>query len=257
MNIEHNVSLPPAAPFVLAPEDYPNLDNLIVEDDEPVESAFIEKLLRLLTEPIYNCWVPPEGHSVVVLANVGLFFAPKQPPLSPDVMLSLDAQWGQDLLERENRSYFVWERCKPPDVVIEFVSDRRGGEAGYKRDQYARIGVTYYVIFDPENRLRGGVLRSFVLNGGKYHPLPTHQFPNVHLGLTSWEGTYEGHPAQWLRWCDAQGQLIPTGGERIEQERQQRLAAEERAEQERQRAEQERQRREKLEARLRELGLEP
>jgi len=54
----------------------------------------------------------------------------------------------------------------------------------------------------------------------------------------------------WLRWWDLQGNLLLTGDERAEQERQ-------RAEQERQRAEQERQRNEILIAQLRSLGVEP
>jgi Uma2 family endonuclease len=214
----------------------PNVDDLIIEDGEPVESIFAEKQLRLLTEPLYSSWSGPgEGRSFVALADVGLFFAVKQPPLAPDVMLSLDVQVG-DLSQRENRSYFVWEFGKPPDVVVEFVSDRRGGEAGHKFRQYARVGVTYYVIFDPEDRLGGGELRSFVLNGGEYQPLAEQRFPRVGLGLTLWEGAYEGSQGHWLRWCDLQGKLIPTARERIDEERR---------------------RREHLEARLRELGLEP
>ncbi len=41
---------------------------------------------------------------------------------------------------------------------------------------------------------------------------------------------FEGKQATWLRWCDQEGNIISTGAERAEQERQ-------RAEQERQRAE--------------------
>ena len=186
-------------------------------------------------------------------------------------MLSLDVRLGTDLSRRENRSYYVWELGKPPDVVFEFVSDRRGDEASLKKTQYARIRVAHYVIFDPQNRLREGVLRSFELINGAYEPMKAHYFPLVGLGVTLWEGSYEDQPYQWLRWCDAQGQLVPTGAERAEQERQraeqerQRAdKAEKRAEAEAdradkadQRAEHERERREKLEARLRELGLEP
>ena len=77
------------------------------------------------------------------------------------------------------------------------------------------------------------------------------------MGLKLWEGELEGKQNIWLRWCDQAGEVIPTGAERAEQERQ-------RAEQERQRAEQaeslleqERQRAEQLAARLRVLGIDP
>ena len=65
-----------------------------------------------------------------------------------------------------------------------------------------------------------------------------------------WEGEYEGMTAVWLRWCDREGNVIPTGAELAEAERQ-------RAEEAQQRAEAERQRAERLAARLRALGIDP
>jgi hypothetical protein len=66
----------------------------------------------------------------------------------------------------------------------------------------------------------------------------------VGLGLTLWEGPFEEEVSRlWLRWCDRQGQVIPTGAEGQETERQ--------------RAEAERQRANRLAARLREMGLNP
>ena len=58
-----------------------------------------------------------------------------------------------------------------------------------------------------------------------------------------WEGEYEGVKAVWLRWCDREGNVIPTGAELAEAERQ--------------RAEAERARAERLAARLRALGIDP
>jgi len=96
--------------------------------------------------------------------------------------------------------------------------------------------------------------------------------------VTLWDGTYEGKTDTWLRWTDADGNLILTGKERAEQERQRAQQERQRAEQERQRAEQERQRAEqerldkeqtlqqlaqerqradRLEALLRQMGHEP
>src|SRR5579884_2440219 len=118
----------------LAPEDVPNLDDYVIEDGKPVESVFAEKQQRLLTATLYASWPGPgEGRPFQVLSNVGLFYASRErtTPLAPDVMLSLDVSPG-DLSERANRSYFVWERGKPPDVVIEIVSDRRGDEGTLK-----------------------------------------------------------------------------------------------------------------------------
>jgi hypothetical protein len=70
-------------------------------------------------------------------------------------------------------------------------------------------------------------------------------------GLTLWSGAFEEEVTRlWLRWCDREGQVIPTGAERAETERQ-------RADTEQQRAETERQRAERLAERLRTMGVNP
>ncbi len=271
--------LPDVPEWVVPPEAIPNLDELVLEDGKPVDNIFAEKQQRLLTEPLYSSWKCPVGNGEFeVLANVGLFPIPKMPPLAPDVMLSLGVRIGADLTLRENRSYFLWELGKPPDVALELVSDRRGEEATSKMAQYARMGVAYYVIFDPNQHLGAEVLQSFVRFGSTYQPVPSSWFADVHLGVTLWEGDYEGHQDRWLRWCDEEGEVIPTGAELAQQERQradderQRADREaeragreaeragreaERAGREAERADNERQLRERLEARLRELGIEP
>ncbi len=235
----------------IPPECIPNLDDLIIEDGKPMENIFAEKQGRLLVEPLYHSWSgPTDGRPFLALANVGLFYQMKTAGLAPDVMVSLEVQLGADLSRRENRSYYIWELGKAPDVVIEIVSDRTGGEEGHKFLDYARIGVPFYVIFDPENRLGQGVLRAFVKQGKKYAVTNPACFEEIGLGLVLWDGPYEGQDWHWLRWCDCDGRLIPNAAERIAQEH-------ERAEQERERAEQEKQWRERLEAQLRALGQEP
>jgi hypothetical protein len=74
--------------------------------------------------------------------------------------------------------------------------------------------------------------------------------PGVELSLRLWQGKFEDREDSWLRWYTRDGQMLLTGTERAEQERQ-------RAEQERQRAEHAQQQVERLAARLRELGIEP
>jgi hypothetical protein len=230
--------------YVIPAEVLPDLSKLVIEDDVPVDNIFAEKQQRLLTEPLYSSWKgPEEGGSFLALANVGLFYQRNTPAMAPDVMLSLGVKLGDDLSVRENRSYYIWELGKPPDVVIEFVSDRTGGEEDYKLHEYAHIRVAYYVILDPQERLGAGPLRAFELVVKKYRPTNPSWLEGIGLGLTFWEGPFEGHPWRWLRWCDRQGQVIPTGSETIALQRQQ--------------IEQERQHRERLEAQLRALGIEP
>jgi hypothetical protein len=170
------------------------------------------------------------------VANVGWFHTAGQPPLVPDTLLSLDVTPAGDLHSKEGRSYFQWLIGKAPDVVIEIVSDRRGGEEDFKMKTYARLRALFYVIYDPDNLLQGGVLRAFGLQLGKYELVDPYWFPEVGLGLILWNGTFEGRHQTWLRWCDKEGRVIPTGAERAE-------ASAERAE--------------KLAAQLRALGIEP
>jgi len=230
--------------WALSPEDIPNVEDIEIEDGAPVENSFVELLLRLLTETLYSSWPGPgEGRTFKVQANVGLYFQAGQPPLVPDVMLSLDVPTNVDLSRKENRSYFVWIVGKVPDVAIEIVSDRRGGEGTLKMREYARIGVPHYVVFDPANRLGHGVLRLFGLQTGTYQLLSSSWLEKVGLGLRLWEGVYDGQEACWLRWCDQQGQVIPTGRERAQEaERREKL---------------EREQKERLIAQLRALGVEP
>lgn len=80
----------------------------------------------------------------------------------------------------------------------------------------------------------------------------------VGLGLTLWSGQFEEDVTRlWLRWCDRDGQVILTGAEGQELERQKTEFERRRADSERQRAESERQRAERLAERLRAMGIDP
>ncbi|MCC5613901.1 Uma2 family endonuclease [Nostoc sp. CHAB 5836] len=236
----------------LLPEDLlPDVSLLVTEDDEPLDNLPSEKQQRLLTETLYSSWNgPSNAQGFLVAANVGLFATGKQPPIVPDVFLSLDVQIAENWWEKKHRSYFFWEFGKPPEVVIEIVSNREGNETGRKILEYARMRVMYYIIFDPSRQLDGEVLQIYELGGRQYIPMNQQWLTEVELGLCLWEGVYEGKRDVWLRWCDATGNIIPTGAERAEQEHL-------RAEQEREAKETALQRAERFAAQLRALGVEP
>jgi hypothetical protein len=96
----------------------PDLSQIITEDDTPVDNLFSEKQQRLLVEPLYSSWQPEQ--SFLAAANVGIFNSPYQPPIVPDMFLSLDVQAANDLWKKENRSYFIWNFGKP--LLNEFSS---------------------------------------------------------------------------------------------------------------------------------------
>ena len=200
----------------LPPELHPNIDHIVTEDDTPVDNVFSEKQQRLLTEALYASWHGPGAERpFVAMSNVGLFFHVHRPPLVPDMLLSLDVEMPSEIHLKQNRSYFVWEYGKPPDVVVEVVSNREGGEDTKKRVRYARIGVRYYAIYDPDRMLSAEPLRVYRLEALEYHQIgEPYWFVNVGLGLRIWQGQYEDMDADWLRWFDANGEVLRPAGKR-------------------------------------------
>ncbi len=186
-------------------------------------------------------------------------------------MVSLDVQLHPDLRDKAHNTYFMWEFGKAPEVAIEVVSNRAGGEDSRKLREYARIGVTYYVIYDPDHHLSREPLRMYELRHRAYVPMAEQWMPALGLGLRVWEGVYEGWENIWLRWCDIDGELLPTGAELAAEQRQRAEQATERADRAEERAGQAEERAgqaeervgqaetraERLAAQLRALGVQP
>ena len=238
--------------------EIPNIDHLVTEDDTPVDNLPSEKNQRLLVEPLYSSWkeTNPE-RKFLAAANVGLFYMTKRPPVVPDVMLSLEVEIDPDWWEKEHRSYFIWEFGKPPEVVIEIVSNTVGNEGGDKLVKYAWMKVDYYAIFDPKQQISDEVLRVYELQGGRYVQRQDWKLAGVQLGLTLWDGEFEGRQDTWLRWTDLEGNLIPTGKERADLERQEKETEKAAKEAALKKAETEQLKAEKLAAKLKELGVDP
>lgn len=204
-----------------------DLSQIVTEDDQPVDNMFSAYQQRLLVEPLYSAWKP--ARSFLANANVGIFESPYEPPIVPDMWLSLDVTPPGDWQIRERRAYFIWEFLKAPEVVVELVSNRKGGEASRKVNRYERLRIWYYVVFDPGLYLSDQPLQLYEYTIGGYRLRDDWQLEHVGLRLTLWDGVYEQVRDRWLRWCLPDGTLIPTGAERAE----------------------------KLAAQLRALGIEP
>lgn len=209
-----NTPMQPVELKPLPPEEWPNIDHIITEDGAPVDSILSEKHMRLLTEPLYTSWKP--DYPFVALANVGLFYGVDIHPLVPDVLLSIKVCLPEDLRPKLNKSYFIWKYGRPPDVVIEIVSNKEGGEDTRKLDLYADVRVANYVIFDPESYLSSETLRVYRLQGDRLQLDESRpcRFESIGLGLAIWPGRFENTDGQWLRWTDLEGTMIPTGAER-------------------------------------------
>lgn len=250
--------------------------NLITEDDTPVDNWYSAKQQRLLVETLYTSWKPKneDGTPRIFAAdtNVGIFFELAQSQLAPDVFLSLDVKPKSELLASKQRSYFVWEFEKVPELVIEIVSNKKGNEMDGKFKKYAKWGVDYYVVFDPFKELSQDVLRVYEISAGKRYRLrEDFKLPELGLSLTLWKGAFEGWQETWLRFCDLEGNLFPTGSEKSEDAffaiEQAKAEAEDaksetenaikQAKESAKQAETERLKAEKLAAKLRELGVDP
>jgi Uma2 family endonuclease len=241
-----------------------DISHLVIEDDTPVDDFQSAQQQRLLVEPLYSSQALPSPF--LAEANVGLFYKLKGDPVVPDALLSLGVQRADDYSERRNRSYFVWEFGKVPDVCIEVVSNQEGnevrlsrkaqqeGKTQSKKDIYAQIHVPYYVVFDPleqiqdEANLNGALLRVWTIAAGRYTELTpaaglreAGQFvwlEEAGIGLMLWEGQFEEDVSRlWLRWCDRDGSPIPTGAEGMAVERLRADIAQQQADAERERAE--------------------
>ncbi len=221
----------------------PDISHLETENDDPVDNLFSEKQQRLLTRSLYASWqVGETKRPFLAMANVGLFYSIHRPAVVPDVLVSLDVEAPEEMWEKANRSYMVWVYGKTPEVVVEVVSNRKGGEAEGKVALYAQIGIPYYIIFDPETQLGGEKLRVLELRIRDYVERDELWLPELGLGLILWNGEFEGTNAAWLRWCDEEGRLLLTGVERAEREQSRANEAQHQADEERQRANEERQR---------------
>ncbi|MEO9125839.1 MAG: Uma2 family endonuclease [Microcoleus sp.] len=145
-----------------------------------------------------------------------------------------------------------------PQIVMEFLSETYGEE--YSVEFKQRVGkwffyeqiikVPRYVIF----RASTAHLEVYALESEHYRleePDDNGRFwiPGLNLFLGIWEGSHESRTGYWLRWWNAEGELLLWSEERAEQERL-------RAEEERQRADREKLRAQRLAEKLRQAGIE-
>jgi Uma2 family endonuclease len=227
-----------------------DISHIVTEDDTPVDNLFSEHQQTLLKESLLSHWKAPDGAPYLIAVNVGVFYGINLPPIAPDAFVSFGVTVPENFWEKRNRSYFVWEYGKPPEIVIEVVSNLKGGELDDKLSKYAAVGASYYVVYDPAEYYGKPTLRVFALHRGKYVPLEivndTMMFEEYGLGIKLWSGLYGSFTTEWLRWCFPNGELVPTGAEtqvRLDKEISRADRAEARAE--------------GLAAKLRALGISP
>ncbi len=141
-----------------------DISHLVIEDDKPVDNLQSAQQQRFFVQALYDSDALPQPF--LAEANVGLFYDLKEDPIVPDMLLSLGVQRAEDYSQKINRSYFVWEMGKLPEVAVEIVSNQEGDEVNLsrksqrkgksinKKNRYAQIGIEYYVVFNPLEQIQ-------------------------------------------------------------------------------------------------------
>ncbi|MEB3178688.1 MAG: Uma2 family endonuclease [Nostocaceae cyanobacterium] len=221
-------------------QSLPTSDELPCSDDIPVdneEQNFLPNFLLFLLEFIWS-----QRNDWFMAVDMGIYHTTgvnPRVPVVPDGFLSLGVERRKG--GKSRRSYVVWEENQVvPILTLEVVSHSPGGEYDDKIDIYAKLGVLYYVIYNPEFWRRDGhqPLEIYKLVNGEYKLQIGEPFwmPEIGLGIGRVQRVINGITREVLYWYDERGNRYLTAEER---EQQQRLRAE------------------RLAARLRELGEEP
>lgn len=241
--------LPTEAPSKVVPAvELPQLD-LPVEDGVPLESAWHRAEINLLIESIRYHWRDRSdfytGGNMFVYYSTDQALAVKR-EVDADVVPPPDrgAYRGPDFFvvkgvdgTRERETWVAWEEGGHyPDLIVELLSPSTAKtDLTKKKELYEQVFHTSeYYCYDPADQ----TLIGWHLQSGRY----VEQTPNaesrlwsdvLQMWLGTWEGEFQERQATWLRFFDADGQLVLI---RAEAEHQRAEAAEAEAEAERQRA---------------------
>jgi Uma2 family endonuclease len=239
-------------------QNLPSTADLPCSDDTPVDNEDQNLLPNLLLLLLTHLWSARMdwyfGVDMAVYHTTGI--SPKV-PVVPDGFLSLGVERKKG--GKSRRSYATWEENSVvPIFALEMVSHRPREEYDEKLDLYAKLGVLYYLIYNPEfwQRDRHQPFELYKLENGIYQQQigEPYWMPEVGLGIGRYQGLLGGLPQEILTWYDAQGNRHLSAEE---QERQRTEQERQRTEQERQRTEQARKRAHRLEELLRSQGIDP
>ncbi|MBD2255084.1 Uma2 family endonuclease [Nostoc parmelioides] len=215
----------------------PSSAELPDSDDTPVDNELQNLIPNLLDAILALAWSQRTDWFFGV--DMGIYYAPSNPPLVPDGFLSLGVE--RFIGEEGRLSYVLWEEDGiVPIFALEVVSKTYGGEYEKKKTDYAKLGILYYAIYVPSRKYRRKreSLEVYRLENGEYilQPGSLVWMPEVGLSLGRERGTYLGRTREWLYWYDEAGRRLATPEELVAQERN---------------------RAERLAQRLRELGVNP
>jgi Uma2 family endonuclease len=222
------------------PRYLPSAEELPDSDDTPVDNELQELIPGLLKAILLILWA--ERMDWFFGIDMGIYYHPNKAPIVPDGFLSLGVERFYD--EELRPSYVLWEEKVVPTLVLEVVSQTYRKEYTTKLDEYADLGVLYYVIYSSRRR-RKPRLEVHKLVNGKYELQVGNPvwLPEIGLGIGCDRGNYSGVTREWLYWYDQFGKRYPTPQEQIKLVQKRAEVAEQRAQQ--------------MAQRLRSLGIDP
>ncbi|MFN6558965.1 MAG: Uma2 family endonuclease [Nostoc sp. ChiSLP01] len=206
-------------------QSLPSSAELPCSDDTPVDNEdqnFIPNLLLFLLQYIWadrNDWFFSVDMGVYHTTGVSPLV-----PIVPDGFLSLGVERRK--AGKSRKSYVLWEENEiPPILALEIVSLTPGGEYDKKLDIYAKLGVLYYIIYNPEywQRDRHQAFEVYRLVDGSYQLQIGEPFwmPEIGLGIGRGQYVSGNIPRQVLYWYDRQGKRYLTPEEQLELAQQQ------------------------------------
>lgn len=218
--------------------------DLIFDDGEPLESNRHRIAINVLIAAVHEAFAGRQDYFTG--GNMFVYFSSEQVLnqnfQGPDFLVALNVDGT-----KERQGWVMWEEGGHyPNVIVEFLSPSTVREdLGKKKDFYEQtFRLPEYFVYDP---FAPDSLRGWRLRRQRYEELTQDDrgwlwCDSLGFWLGTWEGTLQQETATWLRFFDADGNLI--------------LLPEERAKIERQRAEEARSELEALKARLREKGID-
>ncbi len=225
----------------------PESDGTFVKNfQEHPQSILLTSSIRPVLEQLH-----PDG-CYCIGQDSGIYWRSIEPPergaeapdwfYVPNVAPLLDGKY--------RRSYVMWKEIVAPLIAIEFVS----GDGSEERDATSpfsnpeakagkfwvyeqAIRIPFYAIYEVQKasvevyELVAQRYQSLIPNDRGHYSIPP---LGVELGI--WQGQVDNQTLPWLRWWDSNGDLLLTGEERAEVEKQ---------------------RADRLAAKLREMGVDP
>ena len=241
----------------------PSTTELPHSDDTPVDNEEQNLLPNLMLLSLISLWAERMdwyfGVDMAVYHTTG---ANPRVPVVPDAFLSIGVERRKASREGRGRlSYATWEEGVAPILAIEMVSQTPGKEYDEKLEIYRRLGVLYYVLYNPWHwkRDRHQPFEVYRLEEGEYQQQVGEPFwmPEVGLGIGRAQQRVGGVEMEVLLWHDEAGRAYPLLSEAIEELRSQLNESRSQLnESQSQRAEAEK-RAERLAEYVRSLGLDP